>query len=822
MVGRGFLCAVALSFVAFVCSHPLRAQPVEGNLGRSQDPLVVGTPVDDEAERQNLGLLTLSTGCSASLLQNSWAVTASHCFSYANVQTPNTVTLRARWGTPEQVQSPDRIYRFWGADPVRPGLIWDVALIHLPTPFTVNGSDRGYARQIDSRNLPDMLNETVQVYGRGISRLAFTDVNGVDQPSLGDDLFRKGEFKVSVTDTTGFWYPRNATGQIVAGGDSGGPTYVRGADGAMRLAGVHALCDTLQCLPTQTCTDATGKWVSWMWTSSIGRCGDAPVGGRIAWAIQDIMNQFWDPNRPVASLAVHDSESYIGPDLWLDNLDGRNWAQVQRTAYRLCTNRGFAAGFATGRSDPGPAQAPAQPDGRYDLVCLNQTAGQWFDATPAQLTASGEAFTDINAVGWAQAGRAADNLCRAMSPGSPGGRLTGFTAKAPGDPNQRTGVFCLNGTGGQWSDALAPDLSATGESIGDLNGTNWASAARAADGWCIGQGWPNGGFLNGQQLDQKRGTVCVGPRTSDPSNHFDTSVVAYAPTTLYAIANNNDLLWYQNANASRPGGSHDWLGPKKVGNGWGGFKDVFSDGGGAIYALQNDGTLRWYGHDGYFDGTQAWHDPTTVGNGWAGFKQIVPAGEYVMYGIQPDGTLLWYRHNGAPSGVFDWTGPKPVGNGWQNFKSVFSGGGGVLYAIQTDGKLLRYVHKDYLTGGSAWDGPKEIGSGWQGFKQVFAGPDGVIYGLQPDGKLIWYRYGKPHPAPPTPPVPAGSVRERIDETRILTSAGGSNRVIRDTRSDISGLFGDMLRWEGPVEVSAGWDTFKKVFPVMATPPSVVR
>ena len=216
----------------------------------------------------------------------------------------------------------------------------------------------------------------------------------------------------------------------------------------------------------------------------------------------------------------------------------------------------------------------------------------------------------------------------------------------------------------------------------------------------------------------------------------------------------------------------------------------------------------------------------------------MPAGEYVMYGIRPDGALLWYRNDGAPAGAANWVGPRQVGTGWQNFKSVFSGGDGVIYAIQPDGRLLRYVHKGYLTGDATWEGPQEIGTGWAGFKQVFAALDGVIYAIQPDGKLLWYRYGKPHP--PAPGV--GGVADRVRETDVRVAGGpsvggvldrvrgGNARVVGRTEGGIRPdarhadirVLTDAPRWEGPVEVGTGWGTFTKVFPVMATPPSIVR
>jgi hypothetical protein len=107
---------------------------------------------------------------------------------------------------------------------------------------------------------------------------------------------------------------------------------------------------------------------------------------------------------------------------------------------------------------------------------------------------------------------------------------------------------------------------------------------------------------------------------------------------------------------------------------------VFSAGSGIIYAITRDGKLRWYRHNGYLTGTGletpgAWEGPKEVGRGWNGFRQIVPAGAGVILVIENDGKLRWYRHNGYLSGAGleapgAWEGPKEVGTSWHGFKKV--------------------------------------------------------------------------------------------------------------------------------------------------------
>ena len=51
------------------------------------------------------------------------------------------------------------------------------------------------------------------------------------------------------------------------------------------------------------------------------------------------------------------------------------------------------------------------------------------------------------------------------------------------------------------------------------------------------------------------------------------------------------------------------------------------------------------------------------------------SGGGVIYAIQPDGKLLWYRHEGRDTGAAKWTSGTgtEVGSGWGGFKEVFSG-----------------------------------------------------------------------------------------------------------------------------------------------------
>src|SRR5882762_5288345 len=107
------------------------AQDAEKNIRKTQQGLVGGSLVSKEVQEQ-YGLLTLDTGCSASLLRNTWAITAAHCVDPPDPDrdggfitvSQDSVTLTANWKN-EQVRKSVRIISF------RP---YDVAIIRVANP----------------------------------------------------------------------------------------------------------------------------------------------------------------------------------------------------------------------------------------------------------------------------------------------------------------------------------------------------------------------------------------------------------------------------------------------------------------------------------------------------------------------------------------------------------------------------------------------------------------------------------------------------------------------------------------------------------------
>ncbi len=137
-----------------------------------------------------------------------------------------------------------------------------------------------------------------------------------------------------------------------------------------------------------------------------------------------------------------------------------------------------------------------------------------------------------------------------------------------------------------------------------------------------------------------------------------------------------------------------------------------------IYAVRADGGLLWYRHDGGGDGSPVWANGgrgIQVGSGWVADQHRVFSGcNGIVYLIGDDGTLKWYKHLGYLDGSQEWEGPNVVGSGWSGFVNVFSIGGGIIYAVDQDGTLWWYKHNGYKTGTSEWEERKSVGTGWNG------------------------------------------------------------------------------------------------------------
>lgn len=268
-----------------------------------------------------------------------------------------------------------------------------------------------------------------------------------------------------------------------------------------------------------------------------------------------------------------------------------------------------------------------------------------------------------------------------------------------------------------------------------------------------------------------------------------------AKSNYYAVNPPGQLLWFEHVwTSAQPGVPAGLSGPRAIAFEWNRFKFVLPAGHKGIYAVEQDGTLLWYKHEGAFDGNGALSNPSVVGNGWNGFATIIAGGNGVLYAMDPDGTLWWYKHDGFETGggLNTWRNRSRVGTGWTMYKSIFSGGEGILYGVRPDGTLMWYKHNGVNDGTPTWEQPIEVASGWQHFTHIFGVGDGVIYAKPSNGPLQWYRH-----------------KSWKTATEIQFSMiGGKSIPISD---------GPIPLWNGPVPVGDDSSRYLAMFGVLPKP-----
>ncbi len=440
-----------------------------------------GNPVPIRTQRR-MGLVTVNN-CSGMLLNNRWAITAGHCF---NVGLPRSATVTLAG----QPRSSSHVYIFGGEALPAGGNEArgpDIALVRVTTPFTEPYSV--VPLRVRNAIYPDgvggLSDATVMVFGQGADRLP---------PTSGPATWRVGLMQINLFSTASrapllTARPIMNPGQVCAFGDSGGPIMIdvpgRGQEIVAIVQTGDQVCPTPPCTPANTTEirDCQGPKVSDMW-----------------WTIETIIGTTWNV---AATVEVFD---IVGTE-WGDmkqlnrvvyegdaDVDQQPWAPSARSANQMCYNRGYVSGHFNGHQ--------LKDDSLYGLACAAAGA-VWRDAAVMEIAELPWRFTDINMVSWAQAGRAASDLCANDNRGYAGGHFNGNEAAG------RFGLVCYGGNV-QWFDATTAELAATGWPVTNTDTTPWAHAARAGHEFCRGRSFRTG-FMNGHQANGKFGVVCQGP-----------------------------------------------------------------------------------------------------------------------------------------------------------------------------------------------------------------------------------------------------------------------------------------------------------------------
>lgn len=209
--------------------------------------------------QQELGLVTVGRGCSGTLVNRFWVLTADHCVtSDGQINGPSAalslLPITAAWSTRAPI--PTRLVRNWGGS----GL--DVALIFL------GAGDFGQAN-IQFFFVQDVENGmTLTKYGRGI--FEYANAGPPPVPAQQDGRYRSANFVLSNASATGYTLAVNAAGQVGEGGDSGGPDIVTAPNGVgLGIAGVQSTCSASGSVP--------GMGGGWTWVTGITSCNSAAI-----------------------------------------------------------------------------------------------------------------------------------------------------------------------------------------------------------------------------------------------------------------------------------------------------------------------------------------------------------------------------------------------------------------------------------------------------------------------------------------------------------------------------------------------------------------
>lgn len=221
------LIAALAAFAAFATTLPLSIALRAETIGKVSQPIIVGDEVSTKRQRQ-LGLVIVGGGCSGTLINRYWVLTASHCVSTDGTEGGPDAPFKdsritANWTG--KIATPTRYVRYWGSN----GL--DVALVFL------GAGDLGHVdRKLIYHNEVDP-SMTMTKFGQGFC--VYATPGPPARPAQSNCGYRSARLAPHAASQIEIEFRPNANGQIGSFGDSGGPDYVTdGYGNLLSIAGI--------------------------------------------------------------------------------------------------------------------------------------------------------------------------------------------------------------------------------------------------------------------------------------------------------------------------------------------------------------------------------------------------------------------------------------------------------------------------------------------------------------------------------------------------------------------------------------------------------
>jgi hypothetical protein len=254
LVRVGAVVLIALGAFALNAHAQDCTQTPEGRICKVPQAISAGAMIANDFQKE-MGLVTITTGCSGTLLNRSWILTARHCVTGgvfgAPLPDPKSITVTAKWSPVTGVV--DGFYELNGDNRSGTTRGRDILLMHLGTDFGPVNSQRIYTTTV--RNGSSVLlsgrlteSDTVTQYGQGFAHFAVAKPAPSPATLIGD--YRTAQFTPSDIKEGYYDFKMNSQNQIGHGGDSGGPSVVTVNGVGVGIAGVQSTCHATGYVPS--------------------------------------------------------------------------------------------------------------------------------------------------------------------------------------------------------------------------------------------------------------------------------------------------------------------------------------------------------------------------------------------------------------------------------------------------------------------------------------------------------------------------------------------------------------------------------------------